>query len=30
VPTQQQQADIFTKPLAAPVFTALRQQMMTR
>jgi hypothetical protein len=30
VPTAQQQADIFTKPLAAPVFTTLRQLLMTR
>jgi hypothetical protein len=30
VPTAQQQADIFTKALAAPVFTTLRQQLMTR
>jgi hypothetical protein len=30
VPTMQQQADIFTKALAAPVFELLRQQLMTR
>jgi transposase InsO family protein len=30
VPTTQQQADIFTKALAAPVFELLRQQLMTR
>jgi hypothetical protein len=30
VPTAQQQADIFTKALAAPIFTTLRQQLMTR
>jgi hypothetical protein len=30
VPTTQQQADIFTKALAAPVFQLLRTQMMTR
>jgi hypothetical protein len=30
VPTAQQQADIFTKALATPVFTTLRQQLMTR
>ena len=30
VPTTQQQADIFTKALAAPVFLLLRSQMMTR
>jgi hypothetical protein len=30
VPTTQQQADIFTKPLAAPVFQLLRSQLMTR
>jgi hypothetical protein len=29
VPTTQQQADIFTKALAAPVFLLLRQQLMT-
>lgn len=29
VPTTQQQADIFTKALAAPVFLQLRQQLMT-
>lgn len=29
VPTQQQQADIFTKALAAPVFLHLRRQLMT-
>ena len=29
VPTTQQQADIFTKALAAPVFQLLRQQLMT-
>lgn len=30
VPTTQQQADIFTKALAAPVFQLLRKQLMTR
>jgi hypothetical protein len=30
VPTAQQQADIFTKALAAPVFEQLRKQLMTR
>jgi hypothetical protein len=30
IPTAQQQADIFTKALAAPVFELLRQQLMTR
>lgn len=30
VPTQQQQADMFTKALAAPVFEHLRSQLMTR
>jgi hypothetical protein len=30
IPTAQQQADIFTKALAAPVFQLLRQQLMTR
>ena len=30
VPTTQQQADIFTKALAAPVFLLLRKQLMTR
>ena len=30
VPTTQQQADIFTKALAAPVFLQLRKQLMTR
>ena len=30
VPTTQQQADIFTKALAAPVFESLRKQLMTR
>jgi hypothetical protein len=30
VPTTQQQADIFTKALAAPVFELLRRQLMTR
>ena len=30
VPTAQQQADIFTKALAAPVFELLRHQLMTR
>ncbi len=30
IPTTQQQADIFTKALAAPVFELLRQQLMTR
>jgi len=30
VPTTQQQADIFTKALAAPVFELLRKQLMTR
>ena len=30
VPTTQQQVDIFTKALAAPVFLLLRSQMMTR
>jgi hypothetical protein len=29
VPTTQQQADIFTKPLAAPVFLQLRKELMT-
>jgi hypothetical protein len=29
VPTTQQQADIFTKALATPVFLLLRQQLMT-
>jgi hypothetical protein len=30
VPTTQQQADIFTKALAAPVFELFRKQLMTR
>jgi len=30
IPTAEQQADIFTKALAAPVFERLRQQMMSR
>jgi transposase InsO family protein len=30
IPTTQQQADIFTKALAAPVFELLRKQIMTR
>ena len=30
IPTTEQQADIFTKPLAAPVFELLRGQLMTR
>ena len=30
IPTQQQQADIFTKALAAPVFVKLRAELMTR
>ena len=30
VPTTEQEADIFTKALAAPVFQLLRQQLMTR
>jgi hypothetical protein len=30
VPTTQQQADIFTKALSAPVFNLLRMQIMTR
>jgi hypothetical protein len=30
VPTQQQQADIFTKALSAPVFLQFRKQLMTR
>jgi transposase InsO family protein len=30
VPTTQQQADVFTKALAAPVFELLRRQLMTR
>jgi len=30
VPTTQQQADIFTKALAAPVFLGLRKELMTR
>jgi hypothetical protein len=30
IPTAEQQADIFTKPLAAPVFERLRQQLMSR
>jgi hypothetical protein len=30
IPTTEQQADIFTKALAAPVFTHLRQQLMSR
>jgi hypothetical protein len=29
VPTQQQEADIFTKPLAAPVFLELRSRIMS-
>jgi hypothetical protein len=29
VPTAQQQADIFTKALAAPIFRHLRQQLMS-
>jgi hypothetical protein len=30
VPTTEQQADIFTKALAAPVFELFRRQIMTR
>jgi hypothetical protein len=30
VPTQQQEADIFTKPLAAPVFLQLRSRIMSQ
>jgi hypothetical protein len=30
VPTTKQEADILTKPLAAPVFELLRSQLMTR
>jgi hypothetical protein len=30
IPTAEQQADIFTKALAAPVFERLRQQLMSR
>jgi len=30
IPTMEQQADIFTKALAAPVFVNLRQQLMSR
>jgi hypothetical protein len=30
VPTTQQQADIFTKALATPVFESLRSQLMSR
>ena len=30
IPTTDQQADIFTKALAAPVFENLRKQLMTR
>jgi hypothetical protein len=30
VPTTEQQADIFTKALAAPVFEHFRKQLMTR
>ena len=30
VPSAQQQADIFTKPLGAPVFLKLRAELMTR
>ena len=29
IPTQQQEADIFTKALAAPVFLELRKKLMT-
>jgi len=30
IPTQQQEADIFTKALPAPVFLKLREKLMTR
>jgi hypothetical protein len=30
IPTAEQQADIFTKALAPPIFERLRQQLMSR